>query len=77
MSQDFKDTFSQSDFVSSFSGAAVTYGLTLSTPKVYGTENGWAEEQVSLTLSDGTSQKYLNIYHLENGAWTLYATEDQ
>ena len=78
MSQDFKNTFSQDDFVGSFAGSvAVVSGSTSSTPKVYGTNNDWAEEQVLLILADGNSQKYLNIYHSENGSWTLYGTEDQ
>lgn len=78
MSTDFKNTFSPEDFVSSFSGSGVISSTSIIlSPKIYGASSEWAEEGVKLNLSDGSSQSYLNIYHLENSAWTLFATQDQ
>lgn len=77
MSVDFKNTFSLEDFVASFPPVLVSSGSLAGDPKIFGSDNEWAEQSVKLVLSDATSQNYLNIYHLENTAWTLYATQDQ
>lgn len=78
MSLEFKNTFSLEDFVGSFTGSVkVVNGATTTAAKIYGASNDWAEQPVSLNLANGTTQKYLDIYHLENGSWTLFATEDQ
>ena len=78
MSADFKSTFSKNDFENSFIGStAVSSGQVSGAPKVYGANNEWAEQATTLFLTDGSSQKYLNVYHLENSAWTLFGTEEQ
>lgn len=78
MSQDFKNTFSKDDFVGSFNGSGtVSSGQILAAPKVYGINNEWAEQSLSLNLASAGSQKYLNVYHFETGAWTLFGTEEQ
>ena len=82
MSVDFKNTFGLEDFVSSFAESTpVTGSAVVSTPRIYGENNEWAEQLIRLNLSDGSAQNYLNIYHLEgigaNSAWTLFATQDQ
>lgn len=78
MSADFKNTFSKDDFVASFSGAsAIASAAPVGAPKIYGASSEWAEQTVNLTLGNGASQRYLNVYHLENRAWTLFGTEEQ
>lgn len=77
MSADFRNTFSLEDFVASFSSSVVSSGSIVADPRIFGTNNEWAEQSVRITLADGSIQNYLNIYHLESTAWTLYATQDQ
>ena len=78
MSADFKNTFSLEDFISSFvSATGISNGALTESPKIYGENSQWAEQPIRLSLSDGSSQNYLNVYHLENSAWTLFTTQDQ
>lgn len=84
MSEEWKETLSvsQADFVSALSGSDPIASVAItSEPKIYGDNNEWAEQSVSFTLSSGSVQNYLNIYHQEgtggSSAWTLFATLDE
>lgn len=77
MSADFKNTFNLDDFVASFSSSVATDASVTSDPRIFGANNEWGEQAIKLVLADGTNQNYLNIYHFESNAWTLYATQDQ
>ncbi len=78
MSQDFKATFSESDFVGSLANSTdISAGVLVGLPKVYGASSEWSEQSEDLTLKDGSIKRYLLVMRKENGVWTLYGTEDQ
>jgi len=78
MSAEFKEVFGSDDFVSSFASAAdVVSGQLVGSPTVYGGNQEWADQSVSLVLNGGSQKNYLLIFHLENGSWKLSGTEDK
>lgn len=78
MSLEFREVFSEEDFVSSFSSSlSVTGGEVLDHPAIYGADEEWSEQSLRLILADGTQKTYLLIFHREDDSWRLYGTEDQ
>lgn len=78
MGREFKDTFAEADFVGGFVGAlTVVSGTVTTAPEINAKNPEWAQQEISLGLVGGSLQRYLNIYHLENSAWTLFGTQDR
>ncbi len=77
MGSDFRSTFNQaSEFVSSLqSGSPVSSITRRDNPLIFGDNNEWAEENVTLTQSSGQTGNYKIIWHKENAVWKIFGTD--
>ncbi|MEK7611616.1 MAG: hypothetical protein AAB486_04580 [Patescibacteria group bacterium] len=77
MGVEFRTNYSYDDFVNSLGqSGSVTGFVVQSLPRLFGTVNEWAEVRVQLTQSTGVVKSYNEVFHLENGVWKLYGTEE-
>jgi hypothetical protein len=72
--EDLKTTFGKEEFTEALTkGGKVTEARILSGPYI---SNEWTEAILELRYSDGTPQKYTAFFHLEEGIWKLFGTEE-
>lgn len=72
--EDLKGTFGEEEFsqITSIS-PSIKEVRVLSGPEISGE---WLEAIIELTLSDGTKEQYITVFHLESGDWKLFGTEE-
>lgn len=76
MSSNFKSLFSADDFGEVWGGGASLVSVEYLSPPTQTLGSDWYEQPATITFTGGVSATYNLIFHLENGAWKLYATEE-
>ena len=76
MSTDFQSLFSAAEFTAAMGEGAAIVSVEYLAPATQTLGSDWYEQPAKITFSDGTVTTYNLIFHLENGAWKLYATEE-
>lgn len=74
LGEDLRGTFEKEEFSQITSTSLnVKKVRVLSGPEV---SDDWSEVVIELIFNDGSKKQYITVFHLENGEWKLFGTEE-